>query len=491
MVTEGIDVSIDWCKSKDTAEISTNPVKMAKLILHDLRLAKDPTKSLYFYKSGVYVKDGETAVQEIYKKYLRAFDWIDRWNDRMEDRMIKFLRTEEVVPDLLDRPILNKINLLNGIYDLYEEHDRAFGESSPDYLTTTQLPIKYDFDARCPAWDKFLREVFPEQGGAELLMQVIGLCMIPLTTMQKSIVLLGTGNNGKGVYLRALQSVVGKNNISNVALHKLSGSQERFNLGPIVGKLVNIFGDIPTKKIEDTSQFKAITGEDTVTVEYKGKQPFSYTPFCRLIFSCQEKVTPHDDNSDGFKRRLMHIPFARVFNDGGPKVGLDILHSLSQPSELSGLFNKIRLLLPDLIENGFTLSNEVAAVIDNYVPVPVEIRNWLTTHIESCDTGFIPTRALFNYYAQHCPTPGGEGFDRIQLIMYMKNLFPDVIPNCATRIWKGEGPIKCYKGVKFKNQALQATILTEAYALTVWDTKSGVNNEYSEDNSAISGVKRL
>src|ERR1035437_78978 len=144
MVTEGIEINTDWTSAKDTADVGTNPVKMADLILHDLRLAKDPTQSLYFYKSGVYVKDGETAVKEMYKKYMNAFGWRDRWNDRLEDRIIKFLKTEKAVPDLLDRPILNKINLLNGIYDLYEEEDKAFSYPSPDYLTTTQIPITYD-----------------------------------------------------------------------------------------------------------------------------------------------------------------------------------------------------------------------------------------------------------------------------------------------------------------------------------------------------------
>src|ERR1035437_514343 len=475
MITDGIEVATDWVTKEDARGVTTNIVKMARLVLHDLKLAKDQAKRLYFYKGGVYIPDGETAIAEIYHKYLVAFNKVDEWLVRMDDNLVKYIKIS--TPDLLDRPILNKINLLNGIYDLYEEEDTAFSYPNPDYLTTTQIPITYDPDAKCLAWDKFLGEVFPEEGGAQLLIELVGLCMIPLTTMQKSIVLLGTGNNGKGIYLRALERAIGKKNVSNVALHKLSGPQERFNLGPIVGKLVNVFGDLPTKKLEDPSQFKAITGEDTITVEYKGKQPFSYTPYCRLIFSCQEKVTPTNDDTDGFKRRLMHIPFARIFIDGGPKVGLDILEPLSQPNELSGLFNKIRVLLPNLIENGFTLSQEVAAVIDNYVPVPSDIRNWLTNHIEFCDTGFIPSRALFNYYCQHCPTPGGEGFDRIQLVMYMKNLFPDVTPNFAARVWKNTNPIKVYKGVKFRDQAIQDEVVHEAFALTLWDTKSHAKSE--------------
>ena len=242
MVTDGIKVATDWVTKEDARGVTTNIVRMAKLVLHDLRLAKDQARRLYFYKDGVYVPDGEIAIAEIYHKYLVAFNKDDEWLVRMDDNLVKFIKIG--VPDLLDRPILNKINLLNGIYDLYEEEDKAFSYPSPDYLTTTQIPITYDPDARCPAWDKFLNEVFPEEGGAELLIEVIALCMIPLTTMQKSIVLLGTGNNGKGVFLRGLEKAIGRNNISNVALHKLSGPQERFNLGPIVGKLVNIFGDI-------------------------------------------------------------------------------------------------------------------------------------------------------------------------------------------------------------------------------------------------------
>ena len=34
--------------------------------------------------------------------------------------------------------------------------------------------------------------------------------------------------------------------------------------------------------------FKSITGEDYITVEKKNKAPFSFKPYAKLVFSCND-----------------------------------------------------------------------------------------------------------------------------------------------------------------------------------------------------------
>ena len=53
------------------------------------------------------------------------------------------------------------------------------------------------------------------------------------------------------------------------------------------GKLANIFADLPTKnKLDDTGVFKALVGEDFLTVERKNRDPFSFMSKAQLLFSC-------------------------------------------------------------------------------------------------------------------------------------------------------------------------------------------------------------
>jgi P4 family phage/plasmid primase-like protien len=454
--TAGIACDLSWADKSDTKNCITNPAIMGDIIMHLLSLACDKANRLFYYYKGVYVENGELAVQEMYTRVLHHFDKKDEFNATLVDRMQRYIFTH--VPFVLDRPDLYRICMLNGVYDWRDEG--SFIESDPTYLTTTQIPIKYNPDATCPRWDEFLSEVCPE--GAGLLREIVALCLVPFTGLQKCVVLLGKGSNGKGKFIDGLSAAIGVKNICNVPLQKLSGPQERFNTAMLVGKLTNIFGDMSVKTIEDTASFKALTGEDTITVEYKNKNPFSYLPFTRLIFSCNEVVKSQNDESDGYKRRFIHIPFLRTFKVD-PKLGQDIKAELSSPSELSGLFNQLRQLLPNLIENGFTITDEIAALVDNYTPMPYETRQWLISNIVEDPQGAIPARALYIHYVHNCPCT--EPFDRTRLVSYMKTVFPSCKANHSTRIWKTHDPIKCYKGVKMIDSSIDIGLKHDAVKL--------------------------
>lgn len=77
----------------------------------------------------------------------------------------------------------------------------------------------------------------------------------------------------------------------------------------LFGKLANIFADLPGKEIRETGTFKAITGEDYISAQHKFKDYFSFKPFCRLMFSCNNVPKNVSDRSDGFYRRLIIVRF--------------------------------------------------------------------------------------------------------------------------------------------------------------------------------------
>ncbi len=86
---------------------------------------------------------------------------------------------------------------------------------------------------------------------------------------------------------------------------------DRFNRAELFGKLANIFADLPSKSIDDNGMFKALTGEDFITAERKNKDPFSFRPYARFLFSCNEIPRNYGDRSEGFYRRLLIIRFEK------------------------------------------------------------------------------------------------------------------------------------------------------------------------------------
>ena len=81
------------------------------------------------------------------------------------------------------------------------------------------------------------------------------------------------------------------------------------NVPELFGKLANIFADLPTKNIDDNGIFKALVGEDYLTVEKKNKNPFSFQSTARLLFSCNSIPKNYGDKSEGFYRRLIIVRF--------------------------------------------------------------------------------------------------------------------------------------------------------------------------------------
>lgn len=387
---------------------------MVELLKSNFRFAKDEGGMLYVWRDGSY----RAADDIIQRAVVEICEFTPMpWSSQRGREVELYILYSS--PKLWDRPPLERINLLNGIYN-WEQG--ILEPSSPEYLSTVQIPISYDPFATCPMWDRFMEDVLP--GGSLLLTEIIGLCMIPFTGLQKCVVLVGAGSNGKSSYLNGLQAAVGYHNICNVSLHTLTSTTERFAKCQIVGKLVNVFGDMPARKIEDAAAFKPLTGEDRITIEYKHKDPFSYVPFCKLIFSCNE-VPGSDDQTAGYKRRFLYIPFTKQFQVD-PHKGKEIADALSSPAELSGLLNKILPRIPSIVEDGFSITPEIASIIDQWVVIPEKTRLWLESHIIYDPGVTTPMDTLYSTYSTDCPHTG-EIRSRAKLVQFVKNVYPSVI----------------------------------------------------------------
>ena len=71
--------------------------------------------------------------------------------------------------------------------------------------------------------------------------------MLPITSIQKAVLCLGAGCNGKSVFMAALVAFLGKRNCTAISLHKLEGNP--FATSRLVGKLANICPDLPAARL--------------------------------------------------------------------------------------------------------------------------------------------------------------------------------------------------------------------------------------------------
>lgn len=328
-----------------SSEARLNVQVVADAITAEAHFARNSGGRLHVYRDGVWRPDGESFVRECVKSIYREARQGGRWSLHRSNEVVEYIRVDCQI--LWDVPPHDTINVLNGLVDVSTRQIRLH---SPEFLSSIQIPVQFDPDANCRAWDKFVADVFPEDARA-IAWELLGWLLTPEKSIQKAILLLGEGSNGKSTFLRGAVNFIGKSNTAALSLHKIE--QDRFAASRLVGKLANICPDLPTSHLSSTMTFKALTGGDVLSAEYKFKDIFEYVPYCKLVFSAN-KPPASDDNTHGFFRRWLVVPFTRCFEEGLPvtlsREKLDTI--LSRPQELSGVLNKALLTIPQIREKG-------------------------------------------------------------------------------------------------------------------------------------------
>jgi len=145
-----------------------------------------------------------------------------------------------------------------------------------------------------------------------LLFEIIGYALYPKYSLNKAIMLVGEGDNGKSTYLRLVGDILGSENISHIPLQKLTDQEQRFYTVQLYHKLANIFADLPKGALEDTGTFKVLTGEDAVYGEIKRGPVFYFYNYAKLLFSANELPAVYD-MTHAFWRRWIVIEFPNTF----------------------------------------------------------------------------------------------------------------------------------------------------------------------------------
>lgn len=368
------------------------PVALGRVLLEQLPSCVNGT-DFYTYENGVYQPGGEARLRR------RALDLLgDQYLPSHIYQTMEWIRTK-----LFGEPVQafnvedGFINVENGLVNW------RTGEllpHTPNRYSSIRIPVTYNPAATCPEIEQFFSEIVPKDA-VPTLYELFGYCLIPTNRFQKAFLLHGTGANGKSTLLKLLEQFVGLPNVSNVPLHQLE--RDKFKVALLKGKLINVFADISHKGLDTSSTFKALSGEDRINAEYKGKDGFDFRPFARLIFSANVPPTSSDVSS-GFFRRWIVIPFPNSFEG---RQDPHLLDRLTTPENMSGLLNlALRGLRRLGQQNGFTMGPSLVDALKRYQQEADNIAGFLA---ECCrvEQGLsYPRKELYLRY----PVKGDDAF---------------------------------------------------------------------------------
>lgn len=258
--------------------------------------------TLYLYDDGVYTEDTDgIRIKDIMQQYL----YISVIRARTLNNLYSLLlmqRSLQRTMDQVNQYPKSWINFQNGMLDTetLELHPH-----SPEYYSINQIPHSYLAEFLPNRWketQKFLQFSAPGPEDIRMLLQYLGYCMTMDTRQQVFLMLKGEGGTGKSRVIHLFEYIIGKENVSNIALQDLN---KRFYPSALFCKLLNSCADISSAAMEDVDTIKKATGEDILMYEQKGADPRSFTSYAKLMFSANRVPMNLDEKSNAYYRRLL------------------------------------------------------------------------------------------------------------------------------------------------------------------------------------------
>lgn len=362
---------------------------------------------------------------------------------------------EEFIGQLQSRNVIKREWFLDTTYQKLNFKncvlDTKTGEvfpHKPEYGFFNVLPVDYDRHAECPTWDKFLKDICnDDEGMVEVLEEFAGYCISgDVPWLEKALLMVGEGANGKSTFMETLGNVVGPNNRSSVPFRDLENDTKRHL---IVNKLFNYSEETSSRTLFESDNFKNLIPGGMMTVKQLYVQPYEVKNRAKFIMAANE--FPYStDKSHGFLRRLLIVKLNRRFTLGEPGHDPKIKEKLN--NELAGICNsliraydrlKTRGRLTDKYDNDKHVqeymieSNNVARFFRDNITVDIE---------KQCLAG-----DLYHSYVAYCEDHGEKAFSNSKFIKLLEKEIPTLKQTLVVTKLQGKS-VRLYRGISIPGQ---------------------------------------
>lgn len=255
----------------------------------------------------------------------------ERWNVAYKKQTLEKLKVAIQEVEAMNQSDV-KVCLRNGVLNV--EKGSCCKQFDKNCYFTNRLEVDFDKTAKAPLFEKFLTEVScGNECRKRTLEEFMGLALTKNIGKGKAMVLRGTGNNGKSVYLNILCELLGRDRWTSISIQELPN----FGTSVLLGKTLAIMSEISeanSGNLMTTELKQLITGENMwCNVKYHDPRPIK--PYAKVLILTNYRIGTSGDDSVGALRRLFILPFEYHVPD--EDVDLELMEKLK--GELSGILN--------------------------------------------------------------------------------------------------------------------------------------------------------
>jgi putative DNA primase/helicase len=287
-----------------------------------------------------------------------------------------------------------KLNVRNGIIDLRTgkllPHD-------PAERMTKLVPVDYNPSATAPTWHKFMNDVFMGRRDViDFFRRWLGYGLTGVTKDQKYVIAWGEGGNGKSTLYGTLEKIMGDYAMkldASALTAKREKSDVNTGIAQIPGARLVVCTEWHDTSRPDETMLKDLTGGDTIRTRTLYKEPFEFTPACKLNIFGNERP---DIRGTDFAtwRRVLLVPFEATFTGEAKDENMPV----KLLAEAAGILaNLVRGCL-EWQQAGLNPPADVAEATAKYRAEQDELERFFDEFCERAPQARVNTEALWNAY---------------------------------------------------------------------------------------------
>jgi P4 family phage/plasmid primase-like protien len=325
----------------------------------------------------------------------------------------------------------NLINFRNGIWDI---NNKKLMPHDSQYLQTLQIPhsvIPSDVAWKDTLLYKYLKnQVTLLDEDLDMITYYLAYCLTLQSGLKTFMVLQGQSNTGKSVLVRFFENLVGKENTSALSLQELN---MRFYPSQLYGRLLNSCADNGSMPLSSIENLKKITGGDQIMHEKKGKEPFFFVPFAKLLFSFNQMPLQLEEKSNAFYKRIRILSMKKelYLND-------EYVNKLCSDESIEQVIPHLLGLLP-VLEIPTTSTSDV--LIDSLRQDSDSIHAFITQECVVHKSKKVSKKDFYSLYIRFCLDSGREPHKKHTFIRHIKaqNFGEIRHPKTREAYWQGIG----------------------------------------------------
>lgn len=360
------------------------------------------------YRAGVYV-EASSYVRNTIREMI------------MLDSFITQARIMEVYRLIIDDTRIQKksselnsdknlINFKNGVWNIAE---RKLLPHDSKYLQTLQIPHEiglYRPFTETKLYQFFKKTKLPKED-IKMILSYMAYCLTMDHGLKTFMILCGQSNTGKSVLLRFIETMIGRENTSALSMHELS---QRFYPSQLYNRLLNSCGDNGSLPLSSIENLKKITGGDQIMHEKKGKEPFFFVPYCKLVFSFNQLPLQLEEKSNAFYKRMRIL-----FMNTELFLNNEYVDNLCSEESVTEIIPYLLTLLP---LSSIPRTRNSNRLVEGLRQDSDSIHAFIKKECVTGEEYFIKKSTLYEAYAEFCIQSGRESHKKHSFMRNMRSL---------------------------------------------------------------------